>query len=45
MSEQSIAERAGYYQSMMQPIPGDFPCGKNLEYDPAFIMQIGRAHV
>ena len=38
MSEQSIAERAGYYQSMMQPIPGDFPCGKNLEYDPAFIM-------
>ncbi len=28
MSEQSIAERAGYYQSMMQPIPGDFPCGK-----------------
>ncbi|AHK21779.1 ImpA family type VI secretion system protein [Yersinia similis] len=38
MSEQSIAERAGYYQSMMQPIPGDHPCGKNLEYDPAFIM-------
>jgi type VI secretion system protein ImpA len=38
MSEQSIAERAGYYKSMMQPIPGDHPCGKNLEYDPAFIM-------
>lgn len=38
MSEQSIATRAGYYHSMMQPIPGDHPCGKSLEYDPAFIM-------
>lgn len=27
-----------YYQSLMQPIPGDAPCGEALDYDPAFIM-------
>lgn len=27
-----------YYSLLLQPIPGDAPCGVNLEYDPAFIM-------
>lgn len=27
-----------YYQSLMQPFPGDSPCGEALDYDPAFIM-------
>ncbi|MTH46694.1 hypothetical protein GJV78_10615 [Escherichia alba] len=27
-----------YYQHVMQALPGDFPCGESLDYDPAFIM-------
>ncbi|AJJ63789.1 type VI secretion system protein TssA [Yersinia aldovae] len=38
MSVQSIAESTGYYHSLMQPIPGDHPCGLSLEYDSAFLM-------
>lgn len=38
MSVQSIAESTGYYHRLMQPIPGDHPCGISLEYDSAFLM-------
>lgn len=38
MSVQSIADSTGYYHSLMQPIPGDHPCGLSLEYDSAFLM-------
>lgn len=27
-----------YYRDLLQPVPGDRPCGENLEYDAAFIM-------
>lgn len=38
MSVQNIAENTGYYRNLMQPIPGDNPCGLDLEYDSAFLM-------
>ncbi|CNK57303.1 protein ImpA [Yersinia mollaretii] len=38
MSVQSIAESTGYYHRLMQPIPGDHPCGISLEYDSAFLL-------
>ncbi|ELY3597210.1 ImpA family type VI secretion system protein [Cronobacter turicensis] len=31
-----------YYQPLMQPLPGAFPCGINLEYDPDFILLLSR---
>ncbi|EKM5063262.1 ImpA family type VI secretion system protein [Cronobacter turicensis] len=31
-----------YYQSLMQPLPGAFSCGVNLEYDPDFILLLSR---
>ncbi|EPT7062688.1 ImpA family type VI secretion system protein [Cronobacter turicensis] len=31
-----------YYQPLMQPLPGAFPCGVNLEYDPDFILLLSR---
>ncbi len=27
-----------YYQSLIQPLAGEAPCGENLDYDPAFLM-------
>ncbi|ELI8105320.1 ImpA family type VI secretion system protein [Yersinia enterocolitica] len=38
MSVHSIADSRGYYHRLMQPIPGDHPCGLSLEYDSAFLM-------
>ncbi|HEN3280484.1 TPA: ImpA family type VI secretion system protein [Yersinia enterocolitica] len=38
MSVPSIADSRGYYHRLMQPIPGDHPCGLSLEYDSAFLM-------
>lgn len=38
MSVPSIADSTGYYHRLMQPIPGDHPCGPSLEYDSAFLM-------
>lgn len=38
MSVQNIAENTGYYHNLMQPIPGDHPCGLDLEYDAAFLL-------
>ncbi|ELY4482416.1 ImpA family type VI secretion system protein [Cronobacter turicensis] len=31
-----------YYQPLMQPLPGAFSCGVNLEYDPDFILLLSR---
>ncbi len=42
MNETMTTEITGYYQSVMQPIPGEHPCGESLEYDPAFIMLLGK---
>ncbi|MGE4802230.1 ImpA family type VI secretion system protein [Yersinia hibernica] len=38
MSVQNIAENTGYYRNLMQPIPGEHPCGLDLEYDAAFLL-------
>lgn len=31
-----------YYQPLMMPLPGAFPCGVNLEYDSDFILLLSR---
>lgn len=38
MNQHDSLTCSDYYQSLMQPIPGDAPCGEALDYDPAFIM-------
>jgi len=38
MNVQNIAESTGYYHSLLQPLPGEHPCGQSLEYDPSFLM-------
>ena len=38
MNQYGSLTSSNYYQSLMQPIPGDAPCGEALDYDPAFIM-------
>lgn len=37
MSVQNIAA-TGYYSNLMHPIPGEHPCGLDLEYDAAFLL-------
>lgn len=42
MNETTMKGITGYYQNILQPLPGECPCGENLEYDPALIMLLGK---
>lgn len=38
MNNSTLSLHSEYYQEIIQPLPGENPCGSSLEYDPAFIM-------
>ncbi|KAB8313462.1 hypothetical protein EH228_02030 [Erwinia endophytica] len=38
MAEIHTTKLSSYYQHLLDPIPGEWPCGENLEYDAGFIM-------
>lgn len=38
MADINTAQLSSYYQHLAEAIPGELPCGENLEYDAGFIM-------